>query len=354
MAQRVYWVPHTVCFLGCEHCHNDSLMTGVRGARPIAEAIIANLPGPESRHRLAEVLVGGGEALMRGAGMEALVTAFRARFPRGPQTALAERRAAGHVILALQTTGLPLADPRGVPLSKQIDYWLGLGVDYFHVASNDIFHEDRRPDYPWEALRKSLARYGGEHGVYFHIYGKPPYRLVPSGRVLDNLDALAGHGATLLTEAGYCATAWEAAANFLSGAGQAHPDCSEVVIDPAGWVHPCCWYELAPGLFDLTTTGFEAGMAGLAEHAVCRALDRGDIRAVARLAGLADDAAQQIQGRVGECGLCRLASARLARRAEFAWLKAPPLSSREIAFYDRHLGALLLSEWERGVSAVAR
>ena len=30
MAQRIYWAPHTVCFLGCEHCHNDSIMAGVR------------------------------------------------------------------------------------------------------------------------------------------------------------------------------------------------------------------------------------------------------------------------------------------------------------------------------------
>jgi len=337
MAQRIYWAPHTVCFLGCEHCHNDSIMAGVRSPAAINEAIIAHLPGPESRYRLDEVLIGGGEALMRHVGMEQLVVDFRRRFPRGPQKTVAERRAAGHVILALQTMGLPLADGVGTPMPKLIDTWLGLGVDYFHVASNDIFHEDRRPDYPWEALRRNLASYGAAHDIQFHIYGKPAYKLVPSGRVLDNLPALEALGARLLTDVGYCATAWEAAASFLSGVERPYPYCSEVVIDPAGWVHPCCWYELAPGLFDLTATDFEAGMEALAAAPICQALDAGDVIGYAGLAGIDEESALRVRNVMGDCGLCRIASARLARDPGHAWINAPPLARREITFYGDRL-----------------
>ncbi len=337
MAQRIYWAPHTVCFLGCEHCHNDSVLAGTRSSAATHAAIIDHLPALTSRYRLDEVLIGGGEALMRHAGMEQLVLDFRRRFPAGPQETVAARRAAGHVILALQTMGLPLADGAGVPRPSLIDYWLGLGVDYFHVASNDIFHEDRRPDYPWDALRRNLGDYGQAHGVHFHIYGKPAYKLVPSGRVLDHLPALERAGARLLADAGYCATAWEAAANFLGGVEQPYPHCSEVVIDPAGWVHPCCWYELAPGLFDLTATDFETGMDGLATAPICRALDRGDVIAYAELAGIDEVTALQGRNAVGDCGLCRLASARLADAPDYAWIRAAPLSSRERAFYAARL-----------------
>ena len=343
MAQRIYWVPHTLCFLGCEHCHNDSVLEGVRAVGETIERIVSHLPDAQSPYRLDEVLVGGGEALMRNAHMEHLIRTFRERYPRGPHRTVAERRAAGHVILTLQTMGLPLADSRGQVAQRHIDYWLDLGVDYFHVASNDLFHERRRPDYPWEALRENLQRYETEHGVHFNIYGKAPARLAPSGRALDYLPVLEKAGASLLTEEGYCATAWEAAKNFLSGTGNDYPDCSEVVIDPQGWVHPCCWYELSPGLFDLTTTNFEAGMEALRSYAVCHALDAGDMDHLAEIAGIATAVATEVRAAVGECGLCRLCSARLARQPQHAWLKSAPLSDHEVSFYRNRLSPSVLN-----------
>ncbi len=183
MTQRIYWVPHTVCFFGCEHCHNDSVMAGLRADRALLDRIVAHLPGPASPYRLEEVLVGGGEALMRGQQMEYLVQALRDRFPQGPQATVAARRQAGHVTIGLQTMGFPLADAHARPVARNIQYWLDLGVDHFHIASNDIFHERQRPDYDWEGLRRSLHEYGARHGVEFLIYGKAPMRLVPSGRV---------------------------------------------------------------------------------------------------------------------------------------------------------------------------
>jgi hypothetical protein len=339
MSQRVYWVPHTVCYFGCEHCHNDSVMGGTRATRQTIDGVVANLPGPDSPYRLEEVLVGGGEALMRGQQMEYLVRRFRERFPRGRQATPAERRAAGFVTLGLQTMGHPLADARGVPAPKVIDYWLSLGVDLFHIASNDIFHERQRPDYNWEAFRSSVRRYGEEHGVEFVIYGKGAARLVPSGRVLDTLDALEHVGAALLTSEGYCASAWEGGANFLSGQGRAHPHCSEVVIDPHGWVHPCCWHELSPGLFDLTVTPFADGMARAAGAAFCHAIDAGDMERMAADAGVAPELARQVRDALGDCGACRLWSVRLAQQPQHAWLKPTTLSPREVRFYEARIGA---------------
>ena len=89
------------------------------------------MPGSESYYRLEDVLIGGGEALLRKVETEYLIRTFRERFPRGSEATVAERRAAGGVILALQSTGLPLADRHGNVRAKWVDYWLELGIDYF-------------------------------------------------------------------------------------------------------------------------------------------------------------------------------------------------------------------------------
>lgn len=338
MGQRIYWVPHTICYFGCLHCHNDSRLQGVRASRAVIDGVIEHMPGPNSPYRLDEVLVGGGESLMRNNEMEYLLQRFRARFPQGPQATVDERRAAGHAILAVQTIGTPLTDAVGRPNPRVIQYWLDLGVDYFHIASNDIFHERQRPDFPWDSFRENLRMYGDEHGIHFHIYGKAPSRLVPSGRALENLEVLEQTGARLLLDEGYCANAWEAAANFLTGTGNDYPDCSEVVIDPEGWVHPCCWYELSPGLFNLSTTDFETAMSALQPILFCQALDSGDMAAYATAAGIEPDLARRVRDRVGDCGACRLFSTALAAQPDHSWIQVPPLSPQERSFYAGALG----------------
>jgi hypothetical protein len=276
---------------------------------------------------------------MRGAEIEYLIRALRERFPRGPQGTVAERRAAGHVILALQSTGLPLADRKGRVREAQIEYWLGLGVDYFQIASSDMFHRRERPAFPWDELEHGLRAYGVAHGVEFSIYGKSVAKLVPSGRVLENMDVLQGEGATLLTAERYCADGWETASHFLSGTQRAYPECSEVVIDPDGWVHPCCWYALSPGLFDLGSVDLDTGMERLGPVPFCQALDRGDVLRFAEIAGVAPALAHQVRDRVGDCGCCRLSALLLARQPDHDWIRVSPLIDREVAFYTELLGA---------------
>jgi hypothetical protein len=194
-------------------------------------------------------------------------------------------------------------------------------------------------------LEANLESYGAAHGVEFLIYGKSVTKLVPSGRVLENLEALEAVGAGLLTAEHYCAEGWETASRFLSGTQSAYPECSEVVIDPDGWVHACCWYELSPGLFDLGSVGLSTGMERLRPVPFCQALDQGAILELAEIAGIAPESAGQVRDRVGDCGACRLFSVRLARGSAYEWMRVAPLSARERTFYVHRLGADRMAEW---------
>jgi hypothetical protein len=246
--------------------------------------------------------------------------------------------------LALQTTGLPLADRRGQVRGALVEDWLELGIDYFQVASSDVFHRCARPEFPWQELEHNLEAFGAAHGVEFLIYGKGVTKLVPSGRVLENLDTLEAQGAGLLTAERYCADGWETASRFLSGTHLDYPQCSEAVIDPSGWLHPCCWYELSPGLFDLAAIDLETGMERLRAVPFCQALDRGDLGHLAEIAGVAPDLARQVRDKVGDCGSCRLLSILLARQPAHDWIVVPPLSDRERTFYGAQLGSDTLSQ----------
>jgi hypothetical protein len=225
-----------------------------------------------------------------------------------------------------------------------IQYWLDLGVDYFQVASSDVFHRRQRPAYPWETLECRLVEYGTDYGVEFLIYGKSIAKLVPSGRVLENLNALEAEGASLLTTERYCTNSWETASGFLSGTRLEYPQCSEVVIDPEGWIHSCCWYEISPGLFDLTEIEFATGMERLRSAPFCRALDRGDILHIAEIAQVDSDLARRVRNQVGDCGACRLFVLRLVCQPEYDWLRVAPLAARESAFFATRLGAKALHQ----------
>jgi hypothetical protein len=320
-------------------------MEGIRADRAVIDGVIDNLPEQHTHYELEEVLIGGGESLMRNQQMEYLIAQLRAKYPQGPQATIKERQQAGHVVLGLQTMGFPLCDAKGNPIDRNIRYWLNLGIDYFHIASNDVFHERQRPDYPWETMRNNLRDYSEETGVEIWIYGKAAVRLVPSGRVLDNLTTLSKEeDAGLLTTPGYCASAWEAGANFLSGQEKPYPDCSEVVIDPHGWVHPCCWHELAPGLFNLAKTKFAHGMEFARKVPFCKAIDEGDMIKLSEIAGISSALAHQVRDAVGDCGACRLCSVKLATNPQYNWMKPTMLTEREYRFYNHHLGEAAMQQ----------
>ena len=77
----------------------------------------------------------------------------------------------------------------------------------------------------------------------------------------------------------------------------------------------------------------------------CHVLDEGDMIKYAQEAQIELSTAQTVRNKVGDCGACRLASVRLARRPEYDWLHAPELSGREVTFYENFLGKDLLEEF---------
>jgi hypothetical protein len=85
-------------------------------------------------------------------------------------------------------------------------------------------------------------------------------------------------------------------------------------------------------------------MERLRSNPLCQALDQGDVLLVAQMAGMAHKDAQRARERVGDCGLCRLAFARLARRTRPDWIQIAPLSAREATFYGERLGSNALLE----------
>ena len=101
---------------------------------------------------------------------------------------------------------------------------------------------------------------------------------------------------------------------------------------------------VAPGLFDLSVTPFDLGMRRMQQVPFCQAIDQGDMIRLARIADIEPQQAQRIRDTVGDCGLCRLASVRLAQQPDHDWLKPTHLSEHEIRFYEAQLGRDLTHE----------
>jgi hypothetical protein len=117
-----------------------------------------------------------------------------------------------------------------------------------------------------------------------------------------------------------------------------------VVIDPHGWVHPCCWHELAPGLFNLAQTHFADGMERARKVPFCQAIDEGDMIKLSEIAGISTELAHQVRDTVGDCGACRLCSVKLAADPQHNWMKPTTLTERETRFYNHHLGEPVMRE----------
>ena len=67
------------------------------------------------------------------------------------------------------------------------------------------------------------------------------------------------------------------------------------MIDLHGWVHPCCWHELAPGLFNLSQTKFADGMERARKVPFCQAIDEGDMIKLSEIAGISTALAHEVR-----------------------------------------------------------
>lgn len=261
--ESIYYAMCWACHRKCKHCYEDRFRPYVRGEleRVVAEAeangprIVANLPedmtfldldspdpdAPEGYVRkIGRIIVSGGEVLVEPARMRVLYpTLERLRDRYGP----------GGVKLVVQTTG-DLLTP------AILDDLLARGVWMISVAGMDDFHVgmegkkrvplmDRlaamfeRAGVERSGLRTDRRKWQDEPGPLYSFFGATPDawigKIWPRGRAWTNDLSRA-----TITD-NFC-NAWSGGLNFLNHRYSG----SEVSIDPAGDVYPCCLKTRVP------------------------------------------------------------------------------------------------------------
>jgi hypothetical protein len=249
--ESIYYVMSWLCHRTCRHCYEDRFRPyhGAELERVTAEAranfprVIAHLPERHTwqRHgaageRRGRVVLAGGEILLD-AVREAVLY---------PAIELLERRyrEQGGVLVVVQTTGDVLTE-------RIVSELLERGVWMISVSGMDSFHDGFERPGAIERLEAKLSRWfrrhgmrlfpeGGDHageaddsGPWYQFFGAQPGTWIgslwPRGRALAN-----GLSTATLQE-NFCAR-WSGGLGFLDTEWEG----SEVSIDPAGDVFPCC------------------------------------------------------------------------------------------------------------------
>jgi hypothetical protein len=247
-----------LCHRTCEHCyedrfhpyHGDELKRIVEESKANIPRIISNLPermtyldlndadGNGSFHqKRGRVIVAGGEIMLEAVREPVL-------YPALDQLREKYRDRCG-VELIVQTTGDILTERMVVELLEH-------DVSVISVSGMDEYHEGFETEAAREKLKQKLTAVFLAHGMkewmppprpqeqrYFHFFGATPDswigKLWPRGRAKKNELSTAG-----LSD-NFC-NRWSGGLNFL----QQRYSGSEVSIDPAGNVYPCCLKTKAP------------------------------------------------------------------------------------------------------------
>lgn len=260
--ESIYYAMSWACHRKCRHCYEDRFHPYVRGEleRVVAEAeangprIVANLPddmsyldldcpdaSPEGYVRkTGRIIVSGGEVL---------VEPVRQRVLYPTLERLRDRYGQGGVKVAVQTTGDLLTE-------AILEDLLARGVWMISVAGMDDFHvgmegEKRVPlmerltamferaGVQASGLRADRRKWQDEEGPLHSFFGATPDawigRIWPRGRAWSNDLSHA-----TITD-NFC-NAWSGGLNFLN---HRHSG-SEVSVDPAGDVYPCCLKTRVP------------------------------------------------------------------------------------------------------------
>jgi hypothetical protein len=243
--ESIYYVMCWQCHRRCPHCYEDRFRPyyGAELENVIAEAqasfpgIIANfpermtfldtaepLPDGDFREKRGRIILAGGEILHKAVREPVLYPALELIYKR--------YRDAGGVEIVIQTTGDLVTD-------QIVDELLERHVDRISVSGLDAYHEGLEEQEDRDALRAKLTRMFESHGMRsdsnpsFSFFGATPDSWIgalwPRGRALDNELSTAD-----LNE-NFC-NRWSGGLKFLDY-GLAG---SEVSIDPAGNVYPCC------------------------------------------------------------------------------------------------------------------
>lgn len=257
LMESIYYVMSWLCHRQCEHCyeerfrpyHGAELEAVVTEARENFPRIIAHLPKRMTYLDLADVDQTGNFREKRGtvilAGGEVLLDPVREPVLYPALRMLHEQYGSrGGVKLVIQTTGDVLTE-RILGELLQRNVWM------VSVSGIDSFHAGLEEEQAQRRLQEKLTRMFEAHGMkylppaaerggappddgrYFHFFGAVPDswigKLWPRGRADKNELSTAD-----ITE-NFC-NRWSGGLNFL----QYRYSGSEVSVDPAGNVYPCC------------------------------------------------------------------------------------------------------------------
>jgi hypothetical protein len=256
--ESIYFVMSWLCHRTCEHCyedrfhpyHGDELKRVVEESKANIPRIISNLPermtyldlndadgNGSFREKRGRVIVAGGEIMLEAVREPVLYPALDQLHEKYKDR--------GGVELIVQTTGDILTERMVVELLEH-------DVSVISVSGMDEYHEGFETEAARERLKQRLTAVFEAHGMkewmppprpqedrYFHFFGATPDswigKLWPRGRAQKNELSTAG-----LSD-NFC-NRWSGGLNFL----QQRYSGSEVSIDPAGNVYPCCLKTKAP------------------------------------------------------------------------------------------------------------
>jgi sulfatase maturation enzyme AslB (radical SAM superfamily) len=251
--ESIYYVMTWLCHRTCEHCYEDrfrpyygeELRREVEESRANFSRIIQQLPermtfrqngDPQAPEQSGTVILAGGELLLNEVRESVLYPAV--------QQLHARYRDHGGVRVIVQTTGDLITEKIAREL-HQIGVWTVSvsGIDAWHKGLEEKSAQDKlvakisglleKGGFEFLPLFAENSRQPSPDGRYFHFFGAQPDlwigSLWPRGR------AWTGNHSTATLADNFC-NRWSGGLRFLEH--EAHG--SEVSIDPAGNVFPCC------------------------------------------------------------------------------------------------------------------
>lgn len=287
--ESIYYVLCWHCHRRCAHCYEDRFRPYRRDelAKVVAEAqcnatlIVANLPdrmtyldrgapdpGAASgfKEKVGRIILSGGEVLADPVREPVLYPTLEAIGRKYAQ--------AGGVKIVVQTTG-DLLNPRIVDNLLERGVWMisVSGMDDFHVGLEGAKRAPLQQRLAQMFEAAGLSRPGAEKswteaaGPIYNFFGATQDawigKLWPRGRAWAN-------GLSRATMADNFCNAWSGGLNFLEHRFSG----SEVSIDPAGDVYPCC-LKTSRALGNLTEEPLTDILDSLAGHPVFEAINAG-------------------------------------------------------------------------------
>ncbi|MFA6964267.1 radical SAM protein [Bosea sp. (in: a-proteobacteria)] len=288
--ESIYWSITWACHRKCVHCYEDRFRPYVRNALGDVVGqtlqnwprVLANLPDRMTYLDLEQPVAGGGWQERRGriilSGGEVLIDPIREPALYPLLEALRERYAGrGGVNVVVQTTGDLLTEEIIRDLVARGVWMISVaGMDDFHVgmegAKRDPLQQRLIGWFEAAGLQRSglqhqTRRWHEEDGPLFSFFGATPDawigRLWPRGRAWKN-------GLSTATMADNFCNRWSGGLNFLNHRYSG----SEVAIDAAGDVFPCCMKTKLP-IGNLTEEPLEGMLDSLVGHPVYEAINAG-------------------------------------------------------------------------------